>query len=239
MLIAFFIAVVVTLVGLRLAALGVQRRSAPEFMLGSAVALLQPGTALLSYALQDSMPGLIPFSLACVTAGTVAMAAFAQRTFRARVGWARAVLLSLAALLLYGHLLQLPLLLASGEPHLAYLASRVLLLGWAAYEALRHRALYARRARLGMVNPVIANRFLLFGVWTSSMALNSALTILIVSLDLRYGLLDWRVWVFGMARAISLVLLTSMWLIFFPPRGYLHWIERRFAQRMKLLEAQP
>jgi hypothetical protein len=55
-------------------------------------------------------------------------------------------------------------------------------------------------------------------------------------LDLRYGLLDWRVWVFGQARLISVIMAASAWLIFFPPHSYLHWIEQRFAERMKLLE---
>jgi hypothetical protein len=232
-LIAFVIAALVTLVGLRLAARSVVRRAAPEFTLGIAVALLQPGIVALGYALQVSRPELMPLSLGCVTAGTAGIALFAQLTFRARVGWARGVIVCLIAFLCYGHMLQLPLVQATGEPHFVYIWGRLLLLGWAAFEALRHRALYARRELIGMFDPVIANRFLLFGIWTSLMAFNAVGTMLIVVLGQRFGLLDWRAWTFGVARGIGLFLLIGMWLIFFPPNRYLVWLQRRYAARTK------
>jgi hypothetical protein len=236
-LIAVVIATLVTLVGLRLAARSLVRRAAPEFTLGVAVTLLQPGIVMLGYALHAPKPELLAVSLGCVTAGTAAIALFAQLTFRARVGWARGVIALLIAFLCYSHTLQLPLVQATGEPHFVYLCARLLLLGWAAFEALRHRALYARRELIGMFNPVIANRFLLFGIWTSLMAFNAVGTMLIVVLGQRFGLLDWRVWTFGVARGISLFLLIAMWLIFFPPDSYLAWLERRYATRTKPVTA--
>jgi hypothetical protein len=230
-LIGFVIAVLVTLVGLHLAARGLARRTAPEFALGVAVTLLQPGIVLLGYALQAPKPELFSVSLGCVTAGTAAVALFAQLTFRPRIGWARAVVALLIVFLCYGHTLQLPLLQATGEPHFVYLCARMLLLGWAAFEALRHRAVYARRERLGLYNPVIGNRFFLFGAWTLLMALNAVGTMLVVVLGQRFGLLDWRTWTFGVARGVTLFLLIAMWLIFFPPRRYLTWLEQRYAAR--------
>jgi hypothetical protein len=204
-------------------------RAAPDFVLGLSIAVLQPGIVLIGHALRAPKPELYPLALALVTAGTAAIALFAQLTFRARAGWARAVIALLIAFLCYGHWLQLLRLQATGEPHFVYLSGRVLLLGWAAFEALRHRALYARRKRIGMFDPVIGNRFLLFGVWTSLMAINAMGTMLIVELGQRFGLQDWRAWNFGVARGISLFLLIAMWLIFFPPRAYLAWLKRRHA----------
>jgi len=230
----FVIASLVTLVGLRLAARGVVRRAAPELALGVAVALLQPGIALLNYALQVRAPQLSAAALVCVTAGTCAIAVFAKLTFRARSTWTHVVVVLLIAFLCYGHYLQLPPLIARGEPDLVYLCARMLLLDWIAFEALRHRALYARRERIGMYNPVIGNRFLLFAVWTSLMACNATGTMLIVVLGQRFGLLDWRVWTFGMARGITLFLLIAICLIFFPPHSYLAWIERRYAMRQRV-----
>jgi hypothetical protein len=229
--IAFVIAALLTLLGLHLAARSVVSRAAPDLALGVAVAVLQPGIVLMGYALRTPKPELYSISLACVTAGTAAVALFAQLTFRARVGWARVVIALLIAFLCYGHVLQLPRLIATGEPHFVYLGARVLLLGWAAFEALRHRALYARRERIGLFDPVIGNRFLLFGVWTSLMALNAVGTMLIVEIGQRFGILDWRTWTFGVARGVSLFLLAALWLIFFPPRRYLAWLERRYAGR--------
>ena len=237
MLIAFVIAAVVTLVGLHLAVRSLVRRAAPEFALGVSVALLQPGIVLTGYALQASKPELFPVSLGCVTAGTAGIALFAQLTFRPRVAWARGLVVVLIAFLCYGHTLQVPLLQATGEPHFVYLSARLLLLGWAAFETLRHRALYARRELIGLFNPVVANRFLLFGIWTLLMALNAVGTMLIVVLGQHFGLLDWRSWTFGVARGVSLFLLIAMWLIFFPPDNYLAWIERRYAARSKRLAA--
>jgi hypothetical protein len=106
-------------------------------------------------------------------AGTAAIALFAQLSFRGHVGSARVVIVLLIAFLCYGHMLQMPLLEATAEPHSVYLCARLLLLGWAAFEALRHRTIYARRERIGLYDPVIGNRFLLFGAWTSLMALNA------------------------------------------------------------------
>lgn len=237
MLIAFVIAALVTLVGLRLAARGLARRAAPDFTLGVSVALLQPGIVLTSYALQAPKPELFPLSLGCATAGTAAIALFAQLTFRPRVAWARVLIVAMIAFLCYGHSLQVPRAQATGEPDCTYLSARLLLLGWAAFEALRQRALYARRELIGMYNPVIANRFLLFGIWTLLMALNAVGTMLFVLLSQHFGLLDWRTWTFGVARWISLFLLLAMWLIFFPPHSYLAWIERRHAARSKQLAA--
>jgi uncharacterized membrane protein YdcZ (DUF606 family) len=218
-----------------LAARSLVRRAPPEFTLGVAVALLQPGIVVLNYALSAPKPELSAPALACVTGGTAAIAVFAQLTFRARVGWARAVIALLIAFLVYGHILQVPQL---PVPHFVYLSARLLLLGWAAFEALRHRAVYARRERIGMFNPVIGNRFLLFGIWTALMALNAVGTMLIVVLGQHFGLLDWQAWTFGVARGISVFLLIAMWLIFFPPATYLAWLEQRYAVRSKTLEAQ-
>jgi hypothetical protein len=237
-LIAFVIAALVTLVGLRLCARSLDRRAAPEFALASAITLLQPGIVLLAYALQTPKPELFSLSLGCITAGTAAIALFAQLTFRPRVGWARVVVALLIAFLCYGHSLQLPRLIATSEPHFVYISARLLLLGWAAFEALHHRALYARRKRIGMFNPVIGNRFLLFGIWTSLMAINALGTMLFVVLGQRFGLLEWRTWTFGVARGVSLFLLISMWLIFFPPRRYLTWLEQRYAARTHHIQAK-
>lgn len=233
MLVAFVVAALVTLAGVRLAARSFVRRAAPEFVLGVSVALLQPGIVALNYALQGPRPEFYTASLICVTAGTAAIALFAQLTFQARAVWARSVMALLVAFLCYGHVVQLPVLHATGEPHVVYLSGRLLLLGWTAFEALRHHALYLRRERIGLYNPVIGNRFLLFGIWTSLMAFNAVGTITFTVLGQRYGMVDWRTWTFGVARAVSAFLLIAMWLIFFPPRRYLSWLERRHAVRSK------
>ena len=102
MLIPFVIAALVTLVGLRLAARSLVQRAAPDFTLGVAVAVLQPGIVVLGHGLQNNKPELYAVGLTCITAGTAAIALFAQLTFRARIGWARAVIALLIAFLCYG-----------------------------------------------------------------------------------------------------------------------------------------
>ena len=80
------IAGIVTLVGLRLAARSLVLRAAPELTLGVSVAVLQPGIVLLDYALRTHKPELFSASLTCITAGTAAIALFAQLTAASHCG---------------------------------------------------------------------------------------------------------------------------------------------------------
>ena len=146
MWIAYAVLGLVVLVGFRLIALGVRLRSAPELALGVALAALKPGAVLLDHGMRAQLPGLITIGLACATTGTAAVGCFAQLTFRRREAWAQVLLALLVACLLYAHTLALTQLQTTGTPSILYLSSRMVLLGWAATEALLHRAAYAKRA---------------------------------------------------------------------------------------------
>jgi hypothetical protein len=95
---------------------------------------------------------------------------------------------------------------------------------WTAWEALRYHGLMRRRVRLGLADPAVCDRFLLWGLMalfvTAGVLLNS------VALALRIEILE-SPWILlassstGLAQAVLLVL------AFAPPSAYLAWVRAR------------
>jgi hypothetical protein len=90
---------------------------------------------------------------------------------------------------------------------------------WAAGESLRHHSLARRRLALGAVDPVVCDRFLLWGIAmaaVSGMFVNAAVASL-----LSEGAPP-AAW-FVADGLLALVASVTMWVTFFPPRAYLAW----------------
>ncbi len=94
---------------------------------------------------------------------------------------------------------------------------------WAAAESLYHYVLSRRRLRLGLADPVVADRFLLWGIAmsaVSAMFVNAGVSQLMsmgVPTPLWY-LLD---------GGFAVIASGAMWVTFFPPQTYLAWVARR------------
>jgi hypothetical protein len=91
--------------------------------------------------------------------------------------------------------------------------------GWSAFEPLRFHAMMGRRVRIGMGDPLVANRLLLWGVGTGAIAAVAAVH-LVTQLFGHYELPH------SLVGIVSLLVLTTAvceWLAFFPPRA---WRER-------------
>lgn len=220
-------------VGLRLIWLAARTHELPELLIGVSVLFLASLGYPLSAAARQA-PGLAVSSRAALgaTAGVLAAVGLVANTifiwvvFRRGSGWASALLvtISLATLgIFYDQSLQggwaegarfwgtLPVLIT-----LSY--------GWACLECGRYTVLLRRRLRLGIAEPVVANRFGLYTVATGM-----ALTTNVV------GFFFWHLHLEMLTNPLGgpvLFLLGSgssvlMMLAFLPPRAYREWVRAR------------
>jgi hypothetical protein len=163
--------------------------------------------------------------------GGIALLLFAWCVFHPRAGWAKALAWggSAAIAALWAAELRSGGFAANASfwgrflPYASYL--------WVFVESLRYWRLLRRRLRIGLADPVVVNRFLLFAIWTGCVV---AITILgIGSAILAGGFREENSFgspvVLGITRLLTLPIGLSIWLTFLAPRRYHTWIERRSA----------
>lgn len=220
-------------VGVRLLLLARRTREVPEAALGTAFLLLgaigYPLTTLarrgviasdgINAALMGG--GLLVQDIACF-----AVVLATAQTFRGGTRVGRGVVAGAAIWFAASWLGQL---VTSGfgplETHLAYsagLAARTAAFGWASFEALRAHAHGRRRLRLGLAEPLVVNRFLLFGIGMG--AVFAAFVIFIVG-QLTTANPSAAAWVLAATGVMGIASAIPTWLAFLPPASY----RRRFA----------
>ena len=217
--------VVSFVVGLRLVLLSRRTGLLPERLIGVSLFLAGGlGTALLVAA---SFAGearwlVTTISVLMINLGVVALGVFNWRVFRPTLFGATLVAACIALLFLSMIVDRL-----AGE----YLgasrgvfsitvdyAGRLILYGWATYESLRQYALARRRVRIGLTEPLVANRFLLWGIGTSA-ALGIWLHAFWSELLRRPDPTETYLVITALGSACAL----AIWLAFFPPRAYRAW----------------
>jgi len=216
--------------------LAIHRRSgeAPELLLGLmlllSVGLGYPLTIASGYVATGTGRLLAALSALAIAAGFSCLFAFTWRVFQRDSAWGRATAGSGIALLgattvwIWFDLLaggDLPLggdasaqtLLESGTVMVAYV--------WTGWESLRYHAMVKRRLQLGMADPVVCNRLMLWGLM-GSIATVGVLVNIVPGLFGVSVVTDPLVLlassVTGMCQTVLLVLAFS------PPRGYLDWV---------------
>jgi hypothetical protein len=226
-------------VGIRL--LGLHRRSGelPELMLGTmlllSVGLGYPLRILSMRVEPETANRLLAVSSLAVAVAYTCLVVFTRRVFRpdSRAGLAAAVVL--VAALVGSALWDATLALVGSERHLASaLTAPTLIAGssvmctylWAAAESLRYRAIVDRRIRVGLADPVVSNRLLLWGLMslfvTVGILLNMTAGFLGVNAVESPAVLIGSS-ATGLGQAVLLVL------AFVPPRAYLAWVRRSAA----------
>jgi hypothetical protein len=110
-------------------------------------------------------------------------------------------------------------------PYLSYV--------WVFVESLRYHLLLRRRERLGLADPVLVNRFLLFATFTGGVVV---ITVLGVASALAgSGFREENSFanpaVLAATRVIALPIAVSLWLTFLAPARYQAWLRRRAALR--------
>jgi hypothetical protein len=169
------------LVGARLLALARRTRELPELAFGSGFLLLgvfgQPLAVLGRSPLAGSAElagALLGVGLAAQSLGCLCLAAGTWRVFRPDSRWAGAAVAGSAAVFavsLVGHGLTVGF--AGGADRGAFYWAGLLARGgsfaWCAVEALLYHRRMRRRLRLGLGDPVVANRFLLWAIASSGL----------------------------------------------------------------------
>jgi hypothetical protein len=224
-------------IGLRLILLSRRTGARPERLLGLGLGLtgglgygILIAVSLLRQAAGDApAPALTFFGLlgkGLHDLGVVAMLGFILTVFRPAEAWARALVGAMVAVLAVGYVGNA---VTGGFSRLQiqgfwyWLGFAVI--GtypmWAAFEAFRYHALMRKRRALGLADPVVVNRFLLWGVaslfsvaaiWTISLPAILGLPLVEQQRLAPISMSVTAVWGIG---AIS-----AYWLTFFPPAWY-------------------
>jgi len=222
-------------VGIRLLLLARRTRKLPELAMGLNFVL----AGFLGYALlvaAESLhlfPGHLAgfgsfFGVTGIAIGGVFVCLFTQQVFHPQGRVARVVLALLTGwlgLAIYGawilHVVRPPdgfgVWMGHWAAHLGLLAAY----GWSTGESLRYYALMRRRVQVGVGDPIVANRFLLWGFGTLATVL---VTLLYITMQL-LGHWELPESLVGVSSLLVLVTAIAEWLAFFPPHSY----RRRFV----------
>jgi hypothetical protein len=227
-------------VGVRLLVLARRTRKLPELAVGANLVLAGAvGYSLLLAAesfhlFPAPLDGLASFAgVLGISIGSACIALFSRQVFRPT---SRAAQLALAcvvawlALGIWGSWTLHVSRVSSGVggwfghwgPNLGILAAY----GWSTFEPLRYHALMRRRVLIGIADPLVANRFLLWSLGTLSVC---AVTLihLVAQLLGHYELPPSLV---SVVSPLVLIAAVAEWLAFFPPAAY----RRRFRWRTAL-----
>ena len=238
--------IILSILGVRLLLLARRTRELPELCLGSGLVLIAfvgtPLTVLGRTAASVGTPlGHLAFAsgMMVVVVGLSLHFVFTWRTFRPTEAWARwfAGSACLGLLVVWVGISRagsqgsdlaeiLPLTRGWG---IGVMAMVVLQFAWSGVESLSYYRLYRRRLALGMADPVVVNRFLLWGI--------SALAAALLCAGLALCLLAGMVVLIdtlpvSIMAATGSVMCTSWWLTFFPPVAYQGFL-RRAADRSR------
>ena len=222
---------------LRLAA---RHRELPELLIGVFFAALaiefgDYGQRLLGLSSFDARPVLF-----CLSVGSLLL--FDWLVFRPRSLAAAAVTCITLAVVLSASSLYFAIGAASLEIRTVWGLGRAISLGWAFGESLRYWRLMRRRVAVGAADPVVANRFALWTIWTGAMtALPVAGLVTRTIAILRGGIEPWEAsgqieMTLPMAAFMALILsfvciaAGALWLSFFPTRRHLASVRTRAAQ---------
>lgn len=227
-------AAVSLLVGVRLLVLASRTRERPELLIGVAVLGIGPvgfGLQTVAGALETSAlaEALAAAGAIAVAVGLWAKLGFNWLVYRRDSALALAATLTLSAVVL-AHLVAQPLLGsfldAVRSVGLSALRGGVqaTALAWGAAEALGYWTQLRRRERLGLADPVLVNRFLMWAISAAAAGLGTGLGVA-ASFATGKGPLELPA-VLVSSSAHGLVAALGMWLAFAPPPAYRAWLSR-------------
>jgi len=228
-------------VGLRLLALATRTHRSPELLIGIGILGIGPtglGCMLGAAALYQLSPSasrvFTAAALVAVASGSIASCLFNRMVFRAESAGARAWVHAMTALFGVAFGVEIattrfadPLHPGAGASLVSLLCTLNLL--WGAAESIRYWRLMRRRLRLGLADPLVTNRFLLWGLGIGAAGVGSLISLgvqQVVGLSMaELPVLTFSNSLFGLASALL------MWVAFLPPAAWRRWVQRRAEAR--------
>jgi hypothetical protein len=236
-------AVVGTLVGLKLLMIASRSHKLPELAIGigllSYAALSQPAQlvqgALGEEASAGLRMGLVVLGVLSLFVTLLALSLFTWQVFGPESRWRQALAAGVAvtALICAGLFLRATWLRLTANAsiplygQLGMTPHYVLVFGWMSVESLRYYARMRRRQALGLADPVVTNRFLVWGAGEGVAAL-VVLALLVVTIA-QGRMLVADPFVAACVTLAGLVNALVWWLTFTPPTAYLRWVQGRAA----------
>ena len=236
-------------IGIRLLLLAKRTGQIPELLVGIAVLGIGPlgyGFSILAF-LTAGRAAILSATLwgsgfLAVFIGAAALYLFVWYVFRRQQRWVRPVVLFTLALLALSHMSNILhntlVNRTSGGPGFwVGMLLGMLALAWSSLESLRYWVLMRRRLRFGLADPVVTNRFFLWGAGSGAAFLGMLLLAVIMIISgigaMKTPLVNMIVSVHGLAAAVA------MWLVFQPPAAYLRIIESRSRRRTAPIASRP
>jgi hypothetical protein len=222
-------------VGIRMLALARRTRQFPELALGVHILVLMLGYAVefagieLAGSLGAASVFLRGFGNLCYAVSIFVILLFTWRVFRPDSRMAAVVAGTCAAGLVIGYAGEV--VIGRFDFELARFAApwfwiafvpRIVCMGWSSGEAFREYGLASRRQRLGLSEPLVVNRFLLWGFASLSECLIYAVVMLAIlrgaPADFLNGTEALVISALGVSAAVTILL------AFLPPLAYRRWL---------------
>jgi len=228
--------VLLGLVSARLLRLATRTRRSPELFLGlsTSLPLLSYVVGFVGAAIGRGTPARWVTEVAgsICDLGFVATIGFVWIVFRWEERWAKV----LAAVLAFG-LLAMPLVnhyvpWDGGVPSAMVPRTilRICCYGWAAIESLQYARLMRRRVRFGLAEPVLADRFHLWGF--THVCFSLMLLLIMAGVKLHLSGADFaRLCTFS-GFTLGLVAAVPLTLSFFPPDRYVDYVEKHYRREV-------
>ena len=227
-------------IGIRLLVLWGRSRRLPELLIACGILGIGPvgfSFTLIATSSGETFPTLASVCLAAAllstSAGAFAAAIFNWRVFRPDAPGLRVVVGIVAVLFVIAFIWEAitsgftdPTAGASGFRLYSFLSTAVLL--WGAAESLRYFAMMRRRAKLGLADPLVTNRFLLWGLGIGAAGVGSAISITVCTVTGQHMLAIPWVTISNSLHGFTAAAL--MWVAFIPPGFYRRFIESRSQQ---------
>jgi hypothetical protein len=227
--------------GVSLLRTAARTRRAPEFLIGLGLFTMGPVSQLATaFAGTGRLPvgeiNALLHALASVASATglSCIFVFVWSVFRPGVAWARALGI-VSILTVIGANAGSIVSLALAQPEtpsrevlhswgFVILGMFTLAFGWASVESGRYYGASRKQLRLGLCEPALTNRFLL---WTIACASAFLLGVCLTKIQADGGQITGSLGPSLLTMCVSVVTGGSMYLAFLPPRAYLAWVQRR------------
>jgi hypothetical protein len=230
---AFFVAALT--VGVRLLLLWRRTRELPELLIGLGVLGIGPvgfGLVVIANGILKTSPtasyAVMGLALLSVAAGSVAKLIFNWRVYHPGSPGVRTLVFLATAMMACGWLADAVTggfsdVYALTPQYYVRSSLQIGALLWGSCEAFVYWLKMRRRRKLGLADPVVTNRFLLWGIGAFAAGFGTAIGSVYQAIT---GQSTLEVpWLMMSSSMHGLVAAIAMWLAFVPPARYVRWIE--------------